>query len=62
MPSTPISPWLGRISPVIRFIIVVLPLPLGPTRLVTPGGIVRLTLLTPSGTAGRAWWGAISLA
>jgi hypothetical protein len=39
--------------PVIRFISVVLPLPLGPTRLVTPGGMVRLTLLTPTGKTGR---------
>src|ERR1035437_3787418 len=31
MPSTRISPWLGRIKPVMRFISVVLPLPLGPT-------------------------------
>src|ERR1035438_3130973 len=30
-----------------------LALPLGPTRLVTPGGMVRLTLLTPSGKTGR---------
>jgi hypothetical protein len=47
MPSTRISPWLGRISPVMRFIRVVLPEPFGPTRLVMPGGIARLTLLMP---------------
>ena len=39
MPSTVISPWVGRISPVMRFISVVFPDPLGPTRLVIPGGI-----------------------
>ena len=53
IPSTLISPWLGGMRPVIRFISVVLPLPLGPTRLVTPGGMVRLTLLTPTGKTGR---------
>ncbi len=47
MPRTRISPRVGRISPVIRFISVVLPEPLGPTRLVMPGGMERVTRLTP---------------
>ena len=45
MPSTRISPCVGRISPVIRFMSVVLPEPFGPTRLVMPGGIDRFTLV-----------------
>ena len=48
MPSTLMRPRVGRISPVIRFISVVLPEPFGPTRLVMPGGMERLTRLTPS--------------
>jgi len=44
----------GTNQPVIRFISVVLPLPLGPTRLVTPGGIERLTLLTTKHFAVKA--------
>ena len=38
----------GGCRPVIRFMSVVLPEPFGPTRLVMPGGMVRLTLLMPS--------------
>ena len=43
-----IEPWSGWMSPVIRFISVVLPEPFGPTRLVIPGGMFRVTRLTPS--------------
>ena len=48
MPSTLMAPREGRIRPVIRFMSVVLPEPLGPTRLVMPGGMERFTRLTPS--------------
>ena len=41
-------PRVGRSSPVIRFISVVLPEPFGPTRPVIPGSIARSTRLTPS--------------
>jgi len=47
MPQTVTRPREGRRRPAIMFISVVLPDPLGPTRLVTPGGIVRFTRLTP---------------
>ena len=39
MPRTEARPQLGRTRPVIRLRRVVLPEPLGPTRLVTPGGV-----------------------
>ena len=47
MPQTVTRPRDGRRSPAIMFISVVLPEPLGPTRLVTPGGMERFTRLTP---------------
>ena len=47
IPRTLMSPRVGWIRPVIKFISVVLPEPFGPTRLVMPGAMVRLTRLTP---------------
>ncbi|MEJ7708540.1 MAG: hypothetical protein WKF84_01455 [Pyrinomonadaceae bacterium] len=47
MPSTLRLPRVGLRSPVIKFISVVLPDPFGPTRLVMPGVIDKLILLTP---------------
>ena len=41
MPITEMLPFDGCTKPVIRFISVVLPLPLGPTSVVIPGGIER---------------------
>ena len=46
--NTESIPRVGRTKPVIRFISVVLPDPLGPTRLVIPGGIDSVTRFTPS--------------
>ena len=42
------APCEGLIRPVSKFISVVLPEPLGPTRLVIPGPREKLTLFTPS--------------
>ena len=48
-PSKRISPLVGRIRPAIIFIIVVLPLPLGPSSAyVLPGSMVIDTLFTAS--------------
>jgi hypothetical protein len=48
MPRIEMLPWSGKISPVIRFMSVVLPEPFGPTRLVIPGGMFNVTRFTPS--------------
>jgi len=48
IPRTVTRPFVGRRRPVIRFMRVVLPEPFGPTRLVMPGPMDRLTRLTPS--------------
>jgi hypothetical protein len=48
MPRMRIDPLSGKIIPVIKFIRVVLPEPLGPTRLVIPGGMCSVTRFTPS--------------
>jgi hypothetical protein len=47
-PRTEIWPRVGWMSPVSRFISVVLPEPLGPTKLVMPGGSDSVTRFTPS--------------
>src|SRR5687767_13485526 len=46
-PSTRIAPWLGLSWPVINFMNVDLPAPLGPSSPVMPGGIETVTLLRP---------------
>ncbi len=46
-PSTRIVPWLGLSWPVISFMNVDLPAPLGPSRPVMPGGIDTVTLFSP---------------
>src|SRR5688572_26769497 len=46
-PSTRIVPWLGLSWPVINFMNVDLPAPLGPSSPVMPGGIETVTLLRP---------------
>ena len=51
IPRTRMSPQVGWISPVIRFIRVVLPEPLGPTRLVIPGGISQIDAIYPEHVA-----------
>jgi hypothetical protein len=48
IPRMRMRPWSGWMSPVIRFMSVVLPEPFGPTRLVMPGGMFSVTRFTPS--------------